>query len=390
MISLQSRDLVSTVKGPLAGIRVVEIAGLGSVTFAAMLFANLGAEVVRVCRPSGAGGTSNPSGDLLAAYRPAVVIDLRTEEGREALLGLCDAADVFLEAMRPGVMERLGIGPDVCAGRNPRLVYARLSGYGREGPMAGAPGHDIDYMAMSGALWLLHDGTQRSMRPKSLIGDFCGGALTLAYGVVCALVERERYGHGQVVETSVLQSMLHLLNASYYSRVHKSQDVEVEERHRRLNRPFYCTYETADHGYIAVGAVEQGFYDQFVSVLGLEGELPDRMDANNWSSIGGRLAEVFLTRTRDEWEEMFAGTDACVAPVLSPDEAPNHPSNIAVGLFSKTTPVPIPEVAPTFLRTPGRRQVEVDDKSLEELLDRWGLTEVQKSAVARSAPVIMN
>jgi alpha-methylacyl-CoA racemase len=342
-------------------MRILEIAGVGPVTFCGMLFANLGAEVVRISRPTDAHGTSDTNADRLAARRPSISIDLRTASGKLALLALCDQADALVEGMRPGVMERLGVGPHDCLARNPRLVYGRVSGFGRNGAAAKAAGHDIDYLALSGALWLMRDSAKRSPTPPlNLVGDYGGGAMMLAFGVVCALLERERSGRGQTVDTSILQGVTVLMSLLYYGMAGSPGPTDPAELLMRYtltgSGPFYRVYETADGRYMAVGAVEEPFYQQFLHGLGIDpGDVPSREDPANWPELVRRFQAAFAIRSRDEWEQAFAGSDACVAPVLTPLEAIYHPRIVAEELFTDEGEGKVPAAAPTFARTPARR-----------------------------------
>jgi alpha-methylacyl-CoA racemase len=345
-------------RGPLAGLRIIELASVGPVTFVGMLLANLGANVVRVNRPASAAGVADTGGDPLAAGRPSIAIDLRLDAGREAFLELCERADALIEGMRSGVMERLGVGPDACLGRNGRLVFGRISGYGSTGPLGRSAGHDIDYLALSGALWSMGDRDRRPTPPLNLVGDYGGGAMMLAFGVVAALVERQTSGRGQVVETSILEATTQLMSLFYYARAangawetgeRRSDDASHAETMLSGQGPFYRVYETADECYIAVGAVETPFYREFVARLGLDvDDLPDRLDPASWPELSERFASVLRARTRAEWEEIFEGSDACVVPVLSPAEAPRHPQHVAMGTFASEGTGWVPNVAPDF------------------------------------------
>jgi alpha-methylacyl-CoA racemase len=338
------------VSGPLEGIRVVELAALGPVPFAAMLLADLGAEVVRVDRLGG-GPTADPR-YVMHRGRRSIAVDLKHTAGREVLLRLVDGADALLEGNRPGVMERLGLGPDDCHARNPRLIYGRMTGWGQVGSRAPTAGHDIDYIALSGALSVSARAGERPVPPVNLLGDFGGGGAFLALGVVAALLEASRSGQGQVVDaamvdgSAVLTTMLHGLLAQGRWR-----DV-AGTNFADTGAPFYEVYECADGRHIAVGAIERPFYDELVRVLGLDGTLPDRGDETNWPAIKASVAAVFRTRTRDEWAATFAGTDACVAPVLTLTEAPRHPHNVERSTFLEHGGIVQPAPAPRFSRTP--------------------------------------
>ena len=335
--------------GPLAGVRVVELTGLAPGPFGCMVLADLGADVVCVDRP---GGTVPPG--ALRRSRRVVTLDLRSPAGTDDLLRLADRADVLVEGFRPGVAERLGFGPGVCRARNPRLVYARLTGWGQDGPLAPRAGHDIDYIALAGALEPLGRAGQPPHAPLNLLGDFAGGGVLLAVGVLAALLERERSGAGQVVDAAMVDGSA-LLTAFLHGMIEQGR--WPGPRGTNLldgGAPFYDTYATADGGHMAVGALEPRFYAELLAGLGLDGDpdLPAQDDRAGWETLRGRLAERFAQRTRDEWTEVFAGLDACVAPVLSPTEAPRHPHNRARGTFLTVGEEVQPAPAPRFSRTP--------------------------------------
>ena len=308
-----------TPSSPLHGLQVVQLAGLGPVPHAARMLADLGAEVTRVERPGAPADWSNPD--------PAgvlVELDLRTESGRADLLTRLDAADVLVEGFRPGVTERLGLGPQDCLARNPRLVYARMTGWGQDGPLATRAGHDINYLALSGLLHAIGPGDGGPVPPLNLVGDFGGGSMLVLVGILAALWERERSGRGQVIDAAmvdgvaVLGRMIHGLR--HEGRWHDRREANLLDG----GAPFYRTYPCRDGGYIAVGALEARFYRVMVDGLGLDASaLPDRDDPANWPALQAALAAAFATRTRDEWTAVFADTDACVTPVLTLDEAPS-------------------------------------------------------------------
>jgi alpha-methylacyl-CoA racemase len=339
------------VPGPLAGATVIELAGLGPGPFAAMLLADLGADVVRVDRP----GRANPGARRYVMHRGrrSVAVDLKHPEGREVVLRLVARADALIEGQRPGVMERLGLGPEDCLARNPRLVYGRMTGWGQDGPLADSAGHDIDYIAVSGALGACARHGERPVPPVNMIGDFGGGGAFLAMGIVAAMWEVNRSGKGQVVDaamvdgSAVLTTMLHGLMAQ--GRWRDEAGVNFAD----TGSPFYEVYECADGRYVGVGAIEGPFYDELLKGLGLAREdLPDRRDEACWPALKERFAEVFRTRTRDEWAQLFAGTDACVAPVLSLTEATEHRHNVARETFMVHGGIVQPAPAPRFSRTP--------------------------------------
>lgn len=317
--------------GPLAGVRVVEIAAIGPVPFGCMMLADLGAEIVRVDRLDGRAYADWHQ--VIDRGRRSIALDLKHRYGKEILLRLVERADVLVEGFRPGVAERLGIGPQECRRRNPALVYARMTGWGREGPLAATAGHDINYIALSGALHTI--GRRRGEQdtgpvpPLNLLGDFAAGGMLLATGVLAALLERERSGRGQVVDASIvdgsalLLSMLHGMDRAGQWR-HDGRGSNLLD----TGAPFYEVYECAGGGYIAVGALEEQFYAQLLHGLGLDSrDLPDRWDPRHWPLLRGLLATAFATRTRDEWAEVFKDTDACVTPVLDVREARAHPQN---------------------------------------------------------------
>jgi crotonobetainyl-CoA:carnitine CoA-transferase CaiB-like acyl-CoA transferase len=353
--------------GPLGGVRVVELAGLAPGPFGCMVLADLGADVVRVDRP----GTA-PDGPLQRGRR-VTVLDLKSPAGVAALLRLVDRADVLVEGYRPGVAERLGFGPPVCHGRNPRLVYARMTGWGQHGPLAAQVGHDIDYLAVSGALEPLGPAHDRPHAPINLLGDFGGGGMLLAVGVLAALLERERSGAGQVVDVAMVDGSA-LLTTFLHGML--AAGAWTEPRGENLldgGAPFYDTYRTADGGFVAVGALEPRFYAALLAGLGLAGlELPDQYDQAGWPGLRRRFADRFAQRTRAEWTDVFAGTDACVAPVLAPAEAHRHPHNAARGTFVEVGGVRQPAPAPRFSRTratvPGPAG---DPEPVEAILSSW-------------------
>ncbi|WP_422738023.1 CaiB/BaiF CoA transferase family protein [Micromonospora sp. WMMD729] len=366
---------MSAAGGPLAGVRVVELASLAPAPFGCMVLADLGADVVRVDRPGGpgAGRLAAPSGGPLQRGRRVTALDLKSPAGVADLLRLVERADVLVEAYRPGVAERLGLGPDVCRDRNPRLVYARMTGWGQDGPLADRAGHDIDYIALAGALEPLGRAGERPHAPLNLIGDFAGGGLLLAVGVLAALLERERSGLGQVVDaamvdgSALLTSFLHgLLGTGLWTA----------PRGRNLldgGAPFYDTYATSDGGFMAVGALEPAFYGELLAGLGLaEEDLPPQYDPSGWDVLRRRFTERFAEQTRDEWAAVFAGRDACVAPVLAPGEAHRHPHNAARRTFVEVDGEVQPAPAPRFDRTPtGPPVPERDVSPVEEILTAW-------------------
>ncbi len=337
--------------GPLAGLRVVELAGLGPAPFGCMLLGDLGADVLRVERPHDAARPAPP--DPVLRGRRRVGLDLKDPADVEHLLALTDRADVLVEPFRPGVAERLGLGPDVATTRNPRLVYARMTGWGQDGPLAARAGHDIDYIALAGVLEPLRRPGERPHAPANLLGDFGGGGMLLAVGVLAALVERERSRLGQVLDVAMVDGAA-LLSA--FGRGLRAQGMWPAPPGGNIldgGAPFYDTYECACGGFLAVGAIEPAFYADLLAGLGIDpAGMPAQLDTASWPAVRERFEAVFATRTREEWVEVFEGTDACVAPVLSPQEAPGHPHAAARGTFVRVDGLVQPGPAPRFDRTP--------------------------------------
>jgi crotonobetainyl-CoA:carnitine CoA-transferase CaiB-like acyl-CoA transferase len=376
--------------GPLTGVRVVEIASLAPAPFGCMVLADLGADVLRVDRTEICGPDAEPTADPLVRGRRSVGLNLKDPEGVGLLLRLAEQADVLVEGFRPGVAERLGFGPEVCLQRNPRLIFARMTGWGQQGPLAPTAGHDIDYIAVSGVLHGIGRAGQRPVPPLNLVGDFGGGGMLLAVGVLAALVERGRSGLGQVVDAAMVDGSA-LLNAFLYGML--ASGMWAEERGVNVldgGAPFYDTYETSDGGYVAVGAIEPKFYAELLAGLGLaEADLPGQYDRARWHVLRDRFAEVFAKRTRDEWAEAFGGGDACVAPVLSPTEAPRHPHNAARGTFTHAGGVLQPAPAPRFGRTACEtpRQPPAPGADTAAVLESLGLSAGQVAALRDAGTV---
>ncbi len=362
--------------GPLAGARVVELMGLGPGPFCGMVLADLGAEVLRVERADVARATdhSRPATNAMYRSKRAIGIDLKASEGVDTLLRITDEADALIDVYRPGVAERLGIGPDVACARNPRLVYGRLTGWGQDGPLADAAGHDIDYIALAGALEPLGRAGQPPTPPINVLGDFAGGGMLLALGIVAALFERERSGKGQVVDAAMVDGAALMLTPFYAARASGFWG----ERGTNLldtGAPFYDVYECADGRWIALGAIEPQFYAALLDVLGLEAaELPNRDDPASWPALREQFAAILATRSRDEWCASAEGRDACIAPVLEPVEAPSHPHNVARRSFLELDGVPQPAPAPRFSRTAASAPVAAEHPGAAtvEVLSAWG------------------
>jgi alpha-methylacyl-CoA racemase len=341
-------------QGPLRDLRVVELAGLAPVPFGAMLLADLGADVVRIDRPTAR--DFEPLTAALGRGRRSVALDLKRDGAAEVVLRLVERADALVEGFRPGVMERLGLGPDVCLVRNERLVYARLTGWGQDGPLASQPGHDLNYVALSGALGAIGRAGDLPVPPLNLLGDFGGGGMLLALGVVSAVLEARSSGRGQVVDAAMTDGSALLMTMTYGAH---GAGLWSTERGTNLldgGAPFYDVYATADGRAVAVACLEARFYAQLLRVLGLERpELADHTDVASWPAIRAALTEAFASRTRDEWERVFEGAEACVAPVLDLDEAPRHPHNRARATFYPADGGTLPMPAPRFEGTPAAR-----------------------------------
>lgn len=336
--------------GPLAGLRVVEMAGIGPGPFCCTMLADLGADVLRIDRPEGPAG--HP-GDVLSRNRRSLALDLKSAAAAPTVLRLVERADVIVEGFRPGVMERLGLGPEACLARNPRLVYGRMTGWGQDGPLAQAAGHDIDYIALSGALWSVGRAGERPVPPLNLIGDFGGGGMLLAYGVLAAVFEATRSGRGQVVDAAMTDGAATLMGFIY--------GLKAQGRWRNAREgnvldgacPYYDTYECADGKFVAVGALEPQFFAVLLKGLGLDPSgYADRTDPARWPALRAEFAAIFRSKPRDHWAAAFEGTDACVAPVLDLEEAPQHPHNRARGTFVAGEGGAQPAPSPRFSRTP--------------------------------------
>jgi alpha-methylacyl-CoA racemase len=367
------------VAGPLAGVRILELAGIGPGPFAAMLLADMGAEVVRVDRAQAVreGGGPAPADPLLRGRR-SIAVDLKSPDGVEALLGMVASADALIEGFRPGVTERMGLGPEVCLSRNPRLVYGRMTGWGQEGPYASTAGHDINYIALAGALEAVGRNGQPPTPPLNLVGDFGGGAMFLAFGVVCGILEARTTGQGQVVDAAMVDGAAALMSMFYGM---KAMGMWGPERGTNLldsGAHFYDVYECADGGYVSIGSIEPQFYAELLRLTGLEeaweGDLPSQHDRSQWPALKERLAAIFRTRTRDEWCATMEGTDVCFAPVLSLDEAHEHPHMAARGTFTEVAGIRQPAPAPRFSRTPGaiERPPSSPGQHTDEVLADWG------------------
>jgi alpha-methylacyl-CoA racemase len=371
--------MVIASSGPLAGLKVIELVGLGPGPFAGMLLADMGAEVLRIDRldEARAADRAQPATSAMNRGKWSLAIDLKHPEGVATLLRLADRADAFFEVFRPGVAERLGFGPDVCLARNPRLIYGRLTGWGQEGPYARSAGHDIDYLALAGALEPLGRAGQPPTPPINVLGDFAGGGMLLAFGIACAAFERAASGKGQVVDAAMVDGAALMLTPFYGARASGFWGPRGTN-FLDTGAPFYDAYETSDGGWVAIGAIETQFYDELRGRLGLADDMmfAAQWDKECWPAQKQRLAEVFRTKTRDEWCELLEHTDACFAPALAPTEAPDHPHNRARQTFLRINDVPQPAPAPRFSRTPATvtRPPTHAGEDNDEALGAWGFT----------------
>ena len=338
--------------GPLAGLRVVELQGIGPGPFCGMMLADMGAEIIRVDR-SAAVGSGARTADVLARGRKSIAVDLKNPQGVETVLKLVETADVLLEGFRPGVTERLGLGPDVCLERNPKLVYGRMTGWGQTGTMAHAAGHDINYISLSGVLHAIGEAGSRPTPPLNLVGDFGGGGMLLAFGIVAALYERGVSGKGQVIDAAMTDGSALLANSIFGLM---GQGVWNHNRGSNLldgGAHFYGTYETKDGRFVSIGSIEPQFYDLLLEKTGLDQdpELAKQMSRDDWPKLREKLAAVLATKTRDEWDEIMLGTDICYAPILNFDEAVAHPHNQARNTFVASADIVQAAPAPRFSRT---------------------------------------
>ncbi|SEU04277.1 CaiB/BaiF CoA-transferase family protein [Variovorax sp. OV084] len=346
-----------TVSGPLRGFRVVEMAGIGPGPFCAMMLSDMGADVIRIDRKGGSDTTGDPATDVMGRGRRSIALNLKEPTALEVARDLIASADVLIEGFRPGVMERLGLGPQDCHTRNPRLVYGRMTGWGQDGPLAKAAGHDINYIALTGALHSIGNAEGPPLPPLNLVGDFGGGAAMLAFGIACAVIETQRSGLGQVVDAAMVDGSA-LLMAFFYGMKARGRWQARGSNVLDGAAPFYACYECADGKWLALGSIEPQFYALLMKTVGLEEQaasLP-QMDRSGWPQLRALLADRFATRTRDEWCALMEGTDICFAPVLDLDEAPDHAHNRARGVFTEVAGVTQPAPAPRFSRTPGAVQ----------------------------------
>ena len=360
----------SKTSGPLAGIRVVEFAGIGPAPFCVMLLADLGADVLRIERS----GQGADAWDVTRRGRRSLELDLKTPDATSLCLSIIEKADVLVEGFRPGVMERLGLGPETALQRNPGLIYGRMTGWGQEGPLAQAAGHDINYIALTGALALIGTRDGPPLPPLNLVGDFGGGALYLAFGIASALFERTRSGKGQVIDAAVVDGTASLMAPFQGFAAMTQAPMEKGQTVLSGAAPFYGCYVCSDGEYISIGAIEPQFFLQLLKLLNIDpNAFGDREDPSNWAAGRKVFAEAFLRRSRDEWCALLEGSDACFAPVLAVHEAPAHPHMAARGIYAEQGGVMQAQPAPRFSRTPGRVAVHGPQDDGRQLLMDWGV-----------------
>ena len=381
--------------GPLTGYRVIEFAGIGPGPMCAMLLSDMGADVLRIDRTSAAGlGISmRTKFDLLNRGRRSVAFDLKKAEAIDAVMRLVEKADALIEGFRPGVMERLGLSPDQCLARNPRLVFGRMTGWGQEGPLAEAAGHDINYIALTGALHSIGRTGDRPLPPLNLVGDFGGGALYLALGVVAGLLEAQKSGKGQVVDAAMVDGASSLMTAIYGIKAAGMWTNNRGENLLDTGAHFYEVYETSDGKFVSIGSIEAKFYEELLELSGLKGqELPNQMDRTAWPALKEQLTKIFKSKTRDEWCKIMEGSDVCFAPVLSMEEAPKHPHNRHRGTFVEVEGVVQPGPAPRFSRTPGKvqRPPASPGEHTEEALRDWGFSSAELDNLRAQAAILQS
>ena len=376
--------------GPLEGVKVVELQGIGPGPFCGMMLADMGAEIIRVDRAGAVGGEANPS-DILARGRKSIGVDLKNPDGVETVLKLVEQADVLIEGFRPGVTERLGLGPEVCLQRNPRLVYGRMTGWGQTGTMAHVAGHDINYISLSGALHAIGEKDRNPVPPLNLVGDFGGGGMLLAFGIATALYETARSGKGQVIDAAMTDGSAILMNAVFGIMNTGRWSPERGTNLLDGGAHFYGTYATADGKHVSIGSIEPQFYALLLEKTGLDKEpdLPKQMSREDWPMLHDKLAAIFSAKTRDEWDEIMLGTDICYAPVLSFEEAIAHPHNQARNTFTEQDGIKQAAPAPRFSRTepqlPGA--AVAPGAQTDEVLQSLGMSAADIEALKSSGAV---
>src|SRR5436305_9312587 len=381
--------------GPLEGVRIVELAGIGPGPFCAMLLSDMGAEVIRVDRAANVGRDIGREGEdprfaLLQRGRRNLAVDLKNPAGVDAILRLIDRADALIEGFRPGVMERLGLGPDICLKRNPKLIYGRMTGWGQDGPIAHTAGHDINYIALSGALHSIGEAGGPPVPPLNLVGDFGGGALYLAMGVLAGIISARTTGRGQVIDCSMVEGSASLMMMMYGALAAGAWSEERGKNRTDGGAHYYHVYETRDGEHVAIGAIEPQFYALLLKHTGLEEEeLPPQTDRAQWPGMQERLTRIFKTKTRAEWVEIMQATDICFAPVLRMSEALKHPHNVHRESFVEIEGIPQPAPAPRFLGTPTRVQrppARVGEHT-DHILKDWGFSAGEIAELHRAGAV---
>jgi alpha-methylacyl-CoA racemase len=371
--------------GPLSGVRVVEFAGIGPGPFAAMLLSDMGAEVIRIDRK---GGRTPHKTEITYRGRKAVALDMKKPEAVEAALRLIEEADALIEGFRPGVMERLGVGPDVCLARNPKLVYGRMTGWGQFGPLAEAAGHDINYIALTGALHAIGLKDGKPVAPLNLVGDFGGGAMYMVFGLLCGIIEAQKSGKGQVVDCAMTDGAASLM-AMFYGMT--AMGIWQDKRGANLldtGAHFYDTYETKDGKHVAIGSIEPQFYKELLEKTGInDPAFGAQMDRGAWPALKEKLAAAIKTKTRDEWDAIMLGSDVCYAPVLSIAEAPKHPHNVARKTFVEVDGIMQPAPAPRFSRTEPQIQGGPQGADNEGALSRWGFSKDEIDALSAAGAI---
>jgi len=363
--------------GPLKGLKIIEMGGIGPGPFCAMMLADLGADIIRVDRNGNPYGVEDPKYIVWHRSRKSISVDLKNPGGIGVLLRIIEQSDALIEGFRPGVMESLGLGPDICLNRNPKLIYGRMTGWGQDGPLSQAAGHDINYIAITGALHAIGRNGENPVPPLNIIGDLGGGGMMLALGIMCALYETQQSGKGQIVDANIVDGTTALMGFFYTM---KAGGVFQDRRGSNTldgGAHFYDTYETRDGKYVAIGSIEPQFYKLLLSHTGIDDpEFKDQMNQSKWPELKAKIAAVFMTKTRDQWCAIMEGTDACFAPVLSLDEAPKHPHNVARKTFVEVDGVLQPAPAPRFSRT--RPEIQspppIPGQDTDEVLTDFGFS----------------
>jgi len=390
--------VASASRGPLAGYKIIEIAGIGPGPFAAMMLSDMGAEVVRVERVQAVrdATSSNANWDVMQRGRKNIAIDLKQPDGVEALLQLVERADALIEGFRPGVMERLGVGPDICLARNKKLVFGRMTGWGQDGPYANSAGHDINYIALAGALAHFGRAGEAPVPPLNMVGDFGGGGMLLAYGVVCALLDAQKSGAGQVVDAAMVDGSAILMSMFWgFKNIGMHDENARGTNMLDTGAHFYDVYKCSDGKYVSIGSIEPQFYAQLLQLTGLasDAEFGNQQDRTMWPKLKKRLTEVFVTKSQAQWCQIMEGTDVCFAPVLTMSEAAKHPHNVARETFIEIDGVVQPAPAPRFSRTHGAvsHGPVAAGENTREVLQTWGVKNVDdliaRGVVKQSASV---